>query len=171
MELQATEDGTWGGGGSWKKLFHRNQSRRMSRHGLLRAHVHPSGFTRLCFLFWTATFVKFSVLIGQSVFSRLAEVWLYTYWRRRFTRNHFPGVQGAQSHLGWTWAFKLHELLTTPEGDSVITIDSSPVPLGHKNTRHKREDIKILFAGKFFISFYRLTVKFCARSHSLFTIT
>ena len=26
-----------------------------------------------------------------------------------------------------------------------------PVPLGHKNTRHKREDIKILFAGKYFI--------------------
>ena len=63
-----------------------------------------------------------------SLFSRLAEVWLYTYWRRRFTLNHFSWVQGAQSHLGWTWAFKLHELLTTPEGDSVITIDSSPVP-------------------------------------------
>ena len=62
----------------------------------LKAHVHPSGFSHMCIFFSNTPFVKFSVLIRQSVC-----FWLYTHWRWQFstTRNHFSGIQGSQSRL------------------------------------------------------------------------
>ena len=62
----------------------------------LKAYVHPSGFSHMCILFSNTPFVKFSVLIRQSVC-----FWLYKHWRWKFstTRNHFSGIQGSQSRL------------------------------------------------------------------------
>ena len=92
MKVQAAEDGTWGGGRSWKKLFHRNQSRRMPSTWTVKGPCSPKRLCTLVFLFWTASIVKFSVLIGQSV--RIFHAW--------------PKCDSTRSEDG---DFQLHEII------------------------------------------------------------